>query len=237
MSYLTNKGMTIGGYHTYNDFNLIMTDKVISAPEPQLKYVDVPGRNGSIDMSEVTTGDVRYKDRTITVTFFVKGRESQDWSAFLSRLRNAFHGKKKQIIFDDDPNYYWVGRSLVEMSVSGMNANVTFTITAEPYKRSTTSTNERWLWDPFDFEQGIINQAYQMQVNGTLEFTLIATEGASALTVISDTAGITVSDGSTTVTLAEGTQTIYGIVIHEGENTFTFTGNGIVSIDYSGGSL
>ena len=76
-----------------------------------------------------------------------------------------------------------------------------------------------------------------MQVNGTLEFTLIATEGASALTVISDTAGITVSDGSTTVTLVEGTQTIYGIVIHEGENTFTFTGNGIVSIDYSGGSL
>ena len=57
-------------YHSKDDYNLIMTNKQISTPVPETHYVEVPGRNGAIDMSDIITGTTKFKPRTITLSFF-----------------------------------------------------------------------------------------------------------------------------------------------------------------------
>ena len=59
-------GVMIGEKHSIKDWGLIMTSKVISPPVPQLNMVSVPLRDGSLDLTESLTGDVKYNDRNIT---------------------------------------------------------------------------------------------------------------------------------------------------------------------------
>ena len=40
-----------------------------------------------------------------------------------------------------------------------------------------------------------------------------------------------------TYQLQEGSQKFYDLFLHEGENELTFTGNGTITIEYTGGSL
>ena len=42
------KGVLFGDYHTWGDFQLIMTEKDISAPEPNTHYVEIAHRNFNI---------------------------------------------------------------------------------------------------------------------------------------------------------------------------------------------
>lgn len=229
-------GCTIGGKHTYNDFGLICTEKSISSPEPQTKRVTVPSRNGTIDMSEVVSGRVTYADRTISLKFRTT-KKVDDWSAFLSELQNYMQGQKMRIIFDDDLAFYYVGRTTVSMSTSGQVADISINATVDPYKYNITTSIDDWLWDPFDFEQGVINEMSNISVAGTKEVTLIATEKWENPIIISDTDGMQVTFDGTVYTLKKGSQVMYDILIQTGENTFTFTGNGTVSICYVGGML
>ena len=93
-------GVMIGEKHSYRDFGLILSSKVISPPEPQTKFVAVPLRDGSLDLTESLTGDVRFKDRKITMTFTVIDPVNM-WSARVSEIENHLHGKRFRIIFDE----------------------------------------------------------------------------------------------------------------------------------------
>ena len=102
-------GVTICEKHSFIDFGLVMTKKVISGPTPQTKKVTVPARNGSVDMTEVLTNDVRYNDRTINISFFA-GDKFDALPDIISEIQLAWAGKKTKIIFDDDAAFYWMGR-------------------------------------------------------------------------------------------------------------------------------
>ena len=65
-------GVTIGEKHSYNDWGLILSSQTISPPTPQINMVSVPMRDGSIDITETLSGDVKYDDRTLTFTFTVR---------------------------------------------------------------------------------------------------------------------------------------------------------------------
>ena len=95
-------GVTIGDKHS-SEFNLILVSKTISAPEVQTKKVSVPGRNGDINLSTVLTGDVRYKNRSITMKFINKDVKYDDIPIWKSEIENYLHGQKMRIVFDDDP--------------------------------------------------------------------------------------------------------------------------------------
>lgn len=45
-------GVTFGRYHSYNDFNLILTGKEIGSAVVKTNYVDVDGAHGHIDYTE-----------------------------------------------------------------------------------------------------------------------------------------------------------------------------------------
>ena len=229
-------GVMIDDIHTFQEYGLIMTDKKISTPVAKLKMVDVPGRNGSVDMSEVATGDVRYNDRTIELKF-VSQEKVGNWEALLSEMRNQFCGRKCRYVFDDDIAFYWSGRCTdISMEAKEAILYVNMKITVDPYKYTIQSTAEDWLWDPFDFEQGVINETGNLVVNGTLSVEIIGLKKYVNPIIVSN-ANMSVVFNGKTYDVKAGSQVMYGIVLTEGTDTLQFKGNGTVSINYVGGSL
>ena len=234
---LKSYGVTIGDYHTYSDLGLSFQSKEIEMPSIQTKLVKVPLRNGSLDYSEVGTGKVQYSDRTLKITFWVFDKYV-NWAVIRSKIANYLHGQKVKIIFDDDPNYYYYGR----LSMSGLKyvqegvAEVVFTATCDPYKYNITTSAERWLWDPFNFSEDVINQFVDVQVI----ITATQTFKSPIFTVnSSDGEGMDLHDTRTeeTVHLDDGETILYDLELNVGINKFIMSGSGTFSINYVGGKL
>lgn len=228
-------GVTMNDKHSFRDYGLIMTEKKISDPEPQTKYVEVPGRNGSIDMTETLTGNVRYKDRTIECKFATTKRVGE-WSSFISSLQNEFQGQNVKLIFDDDAAFYWIGRVTLDLETSGAVASISLSATVDPYKYNITSSLDDWLWDPFDFDQDVINQTADIPVDGDKEVYIVCSQKWTNPIIISDSA-MTVTFEGQTFDVAVGSQVLYDAIFKPGENVMTFHGAGTISINYVGGSL
>lgn len=130
------RGVIFGTKHSYREWGLLLKERpYISPPEPKTKVIEVPGTDTVIDLTERLTGKVHYGLREGTFEFHVVGGRSE-WSAVYSALLNEVHGKRLQIILDDDPNYYWIGRVVVnEWESDKRTATIVLTAQLEPYKR------------------------------------------------------------------------------------------------------
>ena len=53
------------GKDTYTEYGLLLASKSISLPEVRTNMIDVPGRDGLLDASEVLAGEVTCKNSTI----------------------------------------------------------------------------------------------------------------------------------------------------------------------------
>lgn len=229
-------GVTIGDKHSYLDFGLILSSQVISPPEPKLNLVEVPMRNGSIDLTETLSGEVKYEDRKITLTFSVIDPR-RTWAYQISKIQNYLHGQRMKIIFDEDKAFYYIGRVSVNTWTSNQGiGKLVLTCTVDPFKYDISSSSEDWLWDPFDFEVGIINETKDISVSGTATVTLIGRSKGN-VPVFTASEAMTLTFEGIDYELQQGSQKFYELLLKEGENELTFTGNGTITIDYTGGSL
>lgn len=230
-------GVTIGGKHSYTDYGLYMRSAPeISPPTPRILTVDIPGGNGSIDMTESLTGDVRYKTRKIKMTFTVIDARNR-WPEIYSQLMDEIHGQRLQIIFDNDVNYYYEGRlSINQWKSSKKTAAIVIEAEVDPYKLDVIASDDDWLWDSFSFESGVIRDTNQISVNGSYTVTLTGSRKPTVLNVTSS-AAMTVKYGGKSYSIKKGENIIPGIVIREGDHDLLFTGNGTITIHYRGGRL
>ena len=170
MSSMTN-GATITviatgkSYHTFRDWGLaIGNNNCIGEPEQETFYLDVPGADGFLDYSEALTGRPVFKKRSIEISLGGK-LERGRWQSFVSTLRILLHGKRVRIVFDDFPGYYWEGRAEVT-DFNRAREIGTFKLRipqADPYGYSLNdNSSSNWLWDPFDFELGVIDDPIQI---------------------------------------------------------------------------
>ncbi len=127
----------IDKFNTFYDWNLILTSKSVTPPEPKTNYVNIDGRDGTLDLSESLTGGITYKDRTITATFWTDVGNRNDRARLLRDITAKLHGKKVHIIEPDDPDHYFVGRVVIK-AVNNLLAYTSFTIEAicEPWRYS-----------------------------------------------------------------------------------------------------
>ena len=131
------RGVTFGTSHTYWDWGLMLKKAPeVSPPEPKTHYVDIPGANGAMDLTEMLTGKVQYKNRTIRMEFVTTaGRE--EWSVVYSDILNALHGQLLEITLDDDPMHCYTGRVIVgNPTRNGNIVTITMTAEVEPYKKT-----------------------------------------------------------------------------------------------------
>lgn len=229
-------GVTIGEKHSFNDWGLILSSKTISPPVPKTNNVSVPLMDGTIDLTEILTDDIKFEDRNLKFTFSVVDKR-KSLAEKISEIENYIHGKRMKIVCDDDPAFYYIGR----VSVDNWNSDsrvgkLVVNCTVEPFKYDILSSAVDWEWDIFDFDQGIINETGELIVDGTRTITLICRR-KRMFPIFTASAAMTVKFDGVTYNLPAGSNKIYDIFLCEGENELTFTGNGTVSIDYIGGSL
>lgn len=229
-------GITIGEKHTYNDWGMILSSKTITPPVPKINRVSVPVRDGSIDLTETLTEDIKFEDRALSFTFSVVDAREK-WATKISEIQNYLQGKTLKIVCDDDPAFYYIGRVAVDSWNSDSRVGkLVIKCTADPFKYDITSSAVEWEWDTFDFEQGIINETGDLIVDGIRTITLVCRRKRT-FPEFTASAAMQVTFDGVTYNLKAGSQKLYDIFLCEGENELTFTGQGTIKIDYTGGSL
>jgi predicted phage tail component-like protein len=231
-------GVSLNGKHTNYDYGLYVTNtNPVAPPVAKTQHIEVPGRNGNIDITEALTGYTIYGNREITLQLGGKKIENA-WPSFMSNFINEIHGKQVKVIFDDNPDYYYIGRATVESDYTRGNRIATFTVTidAEPYKYEVLSTIDAWKWDSFSFVNGIIRQYNNIAVSGSREYTVTGSE-MPIIPVFVASSNMTVAFEGKTYQLKAGENKLYDIVIQNKQYQLTFTGNGTVSIIYRAGRL
>lgn len=229
-------GVIMENFHSYYDLKLILTKKTISSPEIQKEYVSIPGRDGVIDISEELTGTIKFNERAISLEFFSVA-PAQKWSVEQSDLQNKLLGKRTKIIFDDDPNYYWNGRiEKIEPNQDGNHMKYSMEINADPYKMDLNSSIEDWIWDDFDFDYGVINEAKNIRVYGNTYVYIYAGRKRTYPIITSD-ADMNLEYKGNIYAVTKGKTAMRDLILEEGDNELCFKGKGIVSVEYRGGSL
>lgn len=231
-----NTGILIGDKHTWKDWGLKLLTMVIPMPEPKTNYVDIPGADGTADLTGIL-GGVRFADREGIEFSFDVGVNYLEWHELTSQIAGYLHGQKMKIIIDSDPNYYYYGRlNLDSQKSDAVLGHLIISGTFEPYKNEILSSLDAWKWDSFSFSKGVIRNYKDIRIEGQKDVRIIGSRRVVIPTITSSTT-MMVSFMGKAYYLTPGRNKLYDIAIPDGESILTFTGSGVVSIDYRGGIL
>lgn len=157
---VVGKDMKLSGKNTYDDWQLLATDRpIISPPEPKTHFIDIPGGNGALDLSEALTGFPIYNNRTGSFQFRVLN-VGIAWTERLSGILEAIHGKSMKIVLEDEPDWFYQGRITVDWNNGPTWSLVTINVNVGPFKWFMQTSLDDWLWDPFSFENGVTNEGF-----------------------------------------------------------------------------
>lgn len=229
--------------NTYDDLKLVPSSRpVISAPALKEVYVDIPGANGSIDLSEVVSGCPVYQNREGDLEFVVlngnyTGFASYDtWINRYTEILNFLHGREIEMSLEDDPDYYYRGRFSVDEWESTKDYSLLkIKYNLEPFKWASKSSLETKpnLKDITvnSFDPGL-----------TLHLTEDDTGIAPVIPTFVSNAAMTVicqnSIGeNVTKQIQNGRTTDQEIRFTGGDTKLTFKGSGVVSLDFYEGRL
>lgn len=206
-----------GTYKSYDDLYLICTKKTIGSPTVKESTVEVEGGDGVLDYTEYF-GDVKYNNRQLKFEFESLVPQSQ-FPELYSAVLDALHGKKVQIVLDEDSDFYYVGR----LSVSDFTNN-----------RGIGSIKVDCDCDPYKYKKNATTVS--KAVSGSLEITLPNLRKRVVPTITSSTT-MTFAFGNRTIQHNAGIFIIPTLELVKGNNTVTVTGTGNVSFTYQEGRL
>ena len=153
--------ITINGKNTWDEWKLMpVGEGKIEFITPELKYdaVSVPGSSNVLDFTEALTGYPTFNPRRGSLKFRFK-QDTRSVRARWNDLKNTLHGQKVTIINEDEPDYYYEGRvtvSDIDYKHQGDWADIEIGYILNAYKLEVVASDEDWLWNPFNFETGVI---------------------------------------------------------------------------------
>ena len=169
--------------HTFKDWGLKWYGVDISTPTPQTYYIQVPGMNGKLDLSEALTGDIQYDNRSIKLIFETDGNYF-NWLSISSKIYNFLHGRIAKLTLDIDPGFYYQGRvTLSSTKEDFVLGELVLTADVEPYKLDANSSLEPWKWDTFSFVDGIIREYKDLKVDGNLKLVIPVVRAMAELVI------------------------------------------------------
>ena len=214
------KGIRFGDVHSYDDLNMILSEKELGAQKVKSKKLDIEGADGSLDLTEFF-GAPRYEDVTHKFTFSTILPQAQFIRQFTD-IKNAIHGKKMRIILDDDPLFFWAGRCFVSGFTSEKGVGkVEIECDCEPYKYRLAKT--------------VVTQA----VSGTQDIRLTngKKRAVPEVTIQTETSLNIVFGSGNVWDLASGSYTLPELELAHGENVVTVTGTGTITFTWQEGDL
>lgn len=131
-----------------------------------------------------------------------------------STVKNALHGRKMDIVFSDDPTFFWRGRiSVGDWEFYKGAGRVTITVDAEPYK--------------YKNEETVVSGSGSLTLENSRMPVVPYVSAAAAVDLAWDGYSVSISAGND--------QLIPQLVLNEGETEITASGE--VTFRYREGSL
>jgi hypothetical protein len=217
-----------GDKHSWKDWHLIPSSPPV-VPPPKLRenYVDIPGTNGSIDISEILTGFPTYDKRSGSMSFIYLPEFGSSRKMY-ETIMNYIHGKRMKVILTDEPEYFYEGRITVkEYSIAAQYSGFSFDYIFDPYKLQTHVSP--------GYTNLTVNEERVIPLSiGTspMRLTPMVTVDSNMTAVYEQPGALPVS-----IQLFQGSYRYPGLTIGPGGGTLTVQGNGTISLDVRGGSL
>lgn len=213
-------GIYFDDIHSYYDLNLILSASEIPPATPKTSYIDVPGADGSLDLSE-THGEVKFSDRECKFTFTVNPIDDLTWEERKTEVSNLLNGKRCKITLDKDEDFYYLGRCSVDEYASDKRINkIVIFAKVNPYKFKQNITVVKADLSTTPKTINIINSRKTVSpvITCTNNNTVVIYEGA-------------------TYNMNAGEHKFLNIQLKEGNNTLTVSGGGSITFTYQEGEL
>lgn len=217
---MEKRKIIFGGYDTAAEGKWTLTEWELTSPAYRSNFVEVPGRDGDLDLSTaLTDGAPRYGNRTLTATFESSEGSRIDRENVIRTMTNWLDGWRLDIILPDDDEHHLTGRVSVERLYND-NAHASVMVTA--------------ICDPWRYN----NHETSVQMDATAEEQTVALVNSGRRTVvpllvISGTdASINLKFGAASWVLGAGSYQLPDLVLQQGAFPLTFRGSGTLSLTY-----
>lgn len=218
---MEKRKLIIGTYDTARDGPWTLSALSFPEPEYQANMVEIPGRDGLLDLSTVlTNGEPRYGNRTLEATLECSDGTRADRTKQISAIINQLDGRRLQIVLPDDPTRYIEGRVRVETKYNDpAHAAVAVSAVCDPWRYNHHET--------------------VLRIDGTEAGALtVLTNGGRrtvtpSVTISGDDASVVLSDGDYTWELTAGVYTLVDLVLTAGCRVpITCKGKGTAAFTY-----
>jgi len=209
-----------GSYDTILNGPWTLASWSLSAAEYRTQFVEVPGRDGDLDLSTaLTDGAPRYGSRTLTVTLERSDGTRLDREAAINTMVNWLDGWRMDIRLPDDEAHYITGRvHVVKEYNDPAHAAVTVTAVCDPWRYANYETVLR-LTAAEEEQTAMLTNNGRRTVVPVLQIT---GEGASVL----------LKFGTASWALGAGTYQLPDLVLPQGGASVTYSGTGDLSFTY-----
>lgn len=198
-----------------------LTHWVLDPAEQKTNFVDVPGADGSLDLStDLTDGVPKYRDRMLTVTLESSEGTRLEREQVIANFINHYHGKRVDIHLPDDEAHHLNGRlHIVKNYNDPAHASVTITATCKPWKFADVETLVTLVALPTAQTATLVNNG----IKPVVPVLYVHTTSADDVILTYDGINMAVSAGTTQVALFE---------LPYGEHEVAYMGAGTMDITY-----
>lgn len=139
---MQKRKIIIGTYDTATEGLWTLAACTLGSAEHRESFVEVPGHNGSLDLSTaLTAGEPYYGDREFSATLESSEGTRLEREERINRMINQLDGWRHNIILPDDPGHYISGRVRVEKLYNDpAHAAVQVTAICDPWRYNKTET-------------------------------------------------------------------------------------------------
>jgi hypothetical protein len=209
-----------GSYDTHLNGPWTLTGWELTPAEHRKQFVEVPGRDGELDLSTaLTDGAPRYGNRTLTATFERSDGTRLEREAAINTMVNWLDGWRMDIRLPDDELHYITGRVHVEKNYNDpAHAAVTVTAVCDPWRYNNYET------------------VLSMTASATPVATRLPNEGrrtvVPTLNITGTGASVSLVYGTYSWVLGPGVYQLPDLIVPQGGIAITYSGTGNLSFTY-----
>jgi hypothetical protein len=186
--------VTFGSMNSFSDWHLAPEGRpLVVMPERKEVVVDIPGANGSLDLSESLTKYPVYQRRDGSIQFHVLD-SNDSWIDRYTDISNYLHGQRRTMILEDDPDWHYEGvfKTTWTSNNDGTGSTIEIGYLLDPLK----------ICNQTNIEESLSNTSVSnLSVNSTLKTITLINNDKKTMPVVA-TIAITSLTGTLTLTFA-----------------------------------
>lgn len=217
---MTKRKMIFGSYDTALNGLWTLTEWELTDPEYKQNFMEIPGRDGPLDLSAALTGgEPKYGSRTLTAVFESSEGDRLTRKSRIDTMVNWLSGWRMNIELPDDPEHYITGRLHVQRLYNDMaHASVQVTAICDPWRYNKTETVVT-LEAAAEAQTAVLVNSGRRTVAPLLEIT-----GTDAEVLL--------AFGASSWALGPGTYQLPDLELKQGSAEITYSGTGSVKLTY-----